>query len=516
MSKNIVGIDLGTTFSALAVLNSIGKPEVVPNKDGYRLTPSAVYFPEEDPDKTLVGLEALNARRGSPKRVARWIKRCMGESEYPEDVAGRKWSPAELSSFILTKLKNDCFQQVGEIEDVVITVPAHFDEVRRKATMDAGKMAGLNVVGIVNEPTAAALFYAATKNVSGRILVFDLGGGTFDVTVMDVIGQKVNIICSQGDHKLGGCDFDRKVLEMFERAYKDKFGRSLIVLDTDKADYEDKAEDAKKILSKAPTVQQMLAGEEGRTPCKITREAFEEAMSPYMARIDMLVETALDEAKMKASDANQVLFVGGSTRIPLVRQRVEKMFGFAPTTTVNVDEAVALGAALHAGLILMETEPSRVPKGIVAGLRDIENNDVANGSYGTICLSVDEETGDSVLINDPLIQKNSSLPCEVTKTYYTAVDGQETIEANVTEGEEDDPENAKRIATGEMSLPPGRPAGRPVRVTYSYDRNQRMHCVFEDVESGEILTMDIDTQSGGVSQEDVSRSRSVLEQFQVE
>ena len=225
---NIVGIDLGTTFSSLAMLNAIGKPEIIPNADGERLTPSAIFFDEDSTGVIRVGIEALNSRHLNAARSVRWIKRHMGEAEHKVHIDDKDWTPVELSALILKKLKQDCSAPQGEVRDAVISVPAHFDEIRRKATMDAGTAVGLNVIGIVNEPVAAALCYATTRDVSGRILVYDLGGGTFDVTLMDVRGLEMEIICSQGDHALGGIDFDKKVLEILEKLYKDKFGAELI------------------------------------------------------------------------------------------------------------------------------------------------------------------------------------------------------------------------------------------------------------------------------------------------
>ncbi|GAH74416.1 unnamed protein product, partial [marine sediment metagenome] len=192
MSK-IVGIDLGTTFSALAALNAIGRPQIVPNADGERLTPSAIFFDEENADIIRVGVEAINSRYLNAQRSVRWIKRHIGDSNYCKKIDGKEWTPVELSSLILKKLKTQCAADNEEIRDAVLSVPAHFDEVRRKATMDAGKLAGLNVIAIVNEPVAAALYYATSNKISGKVLVYDLGGGTFDVTILDVKGHQMDI-----------------------------------------------------------------------------------------------------------------------------------------------------------------------------------------------------------------------------------------------------------------------------------------------------------------------------------
>jgi molecular chaperone DnaK len=506
--NNIVGIDLGTTFSALAILNAIGKPEIVPNADGERLTPSAIFFDEENSDLIRVGVEAINSRHLNAQRSVRWIKRHMGDANYRKKIDGKDWTPVELSSLILKKLKQDGTIEHGEIKDAVISVPAHFDEIRRKATMDAGNMAGLNVIGIVNEPVAAALYYATTRVINGKVLVYDLGGGTFDVTIMNVKGSQMDIVCSQGDHALGGVDFDEQILKMLEQHYRDKFNTELIGSDEDKAKYEDEAEDIKKTLSRRDVAKKMLYGSAGSMRAEITRGMFEEAISPLMARTDILVEVALEEAGAKPSDIDKVLLVGGSTRMPIVQQRLEKMFGFAPETAVNVDECVALGAALHAGLTMIREKPDVVPVGIASGLKDINLTDVCNHSYGTICAPVDKETGKRVVQNRIILKKNTSLPCEVSQTFYTVSKGQTEVEVTITQGEDSIVEYVNKIATHKLELPPERPAECPIKVTYSYDVNQRMHCKFEDVESGKVLAVDLSMNKNGEMSEVEAKNKS--------
>jgi len=488
---NIVGIDLGTTFSALAILNAIGKPEIVPNADGERLTPSAIFFDEENPDVIRVGIEAVNSRHLNPERSVRWVKRHMGDTEYKLAIDGKDWTPVELSALILKKLKQDGAIERGEIRDAIISVPAHFDEVRRKATMDAGTAIGLNVIGIINEPVAAALYYATTCEVSGRVMVYDLGGGTFDVTLMDVKGTNIDIICSQGDHALGGVDFDNKILEILQQLYKDKFATDLIASEEDRAKYEDEAEDIKKTLSRRPVAKTMLYGPSGSMRAKITREMFEEAIAPLVARTDMMVEVVLEEAGVKPSDVGTVLLVGGSTRIPLVRSHLEETFGFPPENAVNVDECVALGTALHAGLTALRENPDEVEVGIRTGLKDISLIDVCNHSYGTICAPIDKETGRRVIENRIIVKKNTPLPCEASQTFYTVSEGQKRVEVTVTQGEDTDPAYVNTMATHSFDLPPDRSAERPIKVTYGYDLNQRMHCKFEDIDSGRVLEVDV-------------------------
>ncbi len=514
---NIVGIDLGTTFSALATLNAIGKPEIVPNADGERLTPSAIFFDEENPDIIRVGVEAINSRRLNAQRSVRWIKRNMGDPNYRKRIDNKDWTPVELSSLILKKLKQDCSVGDDQIHDVVISVPAHFDEVRRKATMDAGAMAGLNVIGIVNEPVAAALYYATTRKVSGKVLVYDLGGGTFDVTIMNVKGQQMDIICSQGDHALGGIDFDQKILELLQQNYRDKFNSELINSDEDRAKYEDEAEDIKKTLSRRPVAKKILYGPAGNMRVEIKREMFEESISSLMSRTDILVEVALEEAGIKPSEIDKVLLVGGSTRIPLVQRRLEKMFGSAPETTVNVDECVALGAALHAGLTMLREKSDAVPAGISNGLKGINLTDVCNHSYGTICAPIDKETGRRVIENRIILKKNTPLPCESSQTFYTLTEGQTDLEVTITQGEDTAVEYVNKIATHKFELPPNRPADRPIKVTYSYDVNQRMHCRFEDVESGKVLEVDFCLDKDGeMNESDVREKDKQLKSFKIE
>lgn len=487
---NIAGIDLGTTFSSLALLNSIGKGEIVPNAEGERITPSAIFFEEAETGMIRVGIEAINCRQLNPGRSVRWVKRHMGDPDYFKCVDGKPWAAEELSSLILKKLKQDCSIEHGEITDVVISVPAHFDEVRRKATMDAGTMAGLNVIGIVNEPVAAALFYATTRDVSGRILVYDLGGGTFDVTVLDINGQHIDIVCSQGDHALGGIDFDNAIVEIFEKRYAEKYHTDLITCPEDRAKYEDEAEDIKRTLSRRKTAKKMLYGEAGSLRVEITRAEFEAAIEPLLGRTDMLVDVILQEACSEPCDINKILLVGGSTRIPQVKDRLKKKFGFAPEMAVNVDECVSLGAALYAGLTKMRKSPKDVSVGVASGLKDVKLKDVCNHSYGTICAPIDKETGRHIVSNVIILNKNTPLPCEASQTFYTMTENQTELGVTITQGEDTDPEYVTKIATEIFKLPEGRGANQAIKVTYKYDENQRMHCKFEDEASGQALEVD--------------------------
>lgn len=512
---NIIGIDLGTTFSALAVLNTIGRGDIVPNSEGERITPSAIYFDEGDGNSVRVGVEAVNSRQLNPSRAVRWIKRHVG-SDYSVTIDGRDWTPVELSSLILSKLGKDAHSHCGKLTDVSISVPTYFDESRRKATMDAGAMAGLNVISIVNEPVAAALHYATKSDVSGRVLVYDLGGGTFDVTIMDVNGREMEIVCSQGDHALGGVDFDQKIVEIFEQAYRDQCHGELIETDEDRAKYEDEAEDVKKALSRRNAAKKILYGQAGTARVEVTREAFEQAIAPLIARTEMLLEAAIAEAGTTAKGIDKVLLVGGSTRIPLVTRHLEKMFGFSPDTSVNVDECVALGAALHAGLTMMRDNPESLSAGIVGGLRDVKLQDVCNHSYGTLSAPMDHSTGQRKLANIVVLAKNTPLPCEVSRTFYTMTDNQERIRIAITQGEDTDPSFVNVLTREVFELPEHCPAGRAIRATYSYDLNQRMHCCFEDLESEKVLDVDFRVgENDQLTDVDIEKRSKELASFEV-
>jgi molecular chaperone DnaK len=261
----------------------------------------------------------------------------------------------------------------------------------------------------------------------------------------------------------------------------------------------------------------MLYGAKGSKKVEMTRKKFEQAISSLIERTDILLEVALEEAGISTSDIDTVLLVGGSTRIPMVRKHLKEKFAFEPETTVNVDECVALGAALHAGLTMLRERPGEVPAGTASGLGDIKLTDVCNHSYGTICAPIDKETGRRVVENRIILKKNTALPCEATQMFYTMSEGQSQIEVNITQGEDKDVEYVNKIAAHKFSLPEGRPAKCPIKVTYSYDVNQRMHCKFEDIQSGRVLEIDFCLdQTGEMSQGEVQEKAQKLEAVKVE
>lgn len=503
----IVGIDLGTTFSSIASLNEIGKPDIF-SVDGERVVPSAIYF--ESNNKFHVGGIAINALSTDNHNVIRWIKKTMGEDYYnitndgeelesARVVIGKKWTPSELSSFILKYLSNSFEKINGPILGAVVTVPAYFDEKRRKATMDAANLAGLPILGIVNEPTAAAIYYSSINNIDGKNLVFDLGGGTFDITIMDVNGDDVSVICTEGDSNLGGFDFDKALFDYFKSKFEEENSES-IFSDEDKANWLLKSENVKINLSKLSSTKFSSSVDNKLFSAEIDRFKFNEITKKLISRIEMLVELALDEAKLEATDIDNVLLCGGSTRIPKLKEMLKRFFSKDPLEVGNVDEAVSLGAAIYAGILAVKEMPEVFTDKAKKNLDVFKVQDVCNHSYGTIILSNDEFTSQPLLINQILIHKNTRLPAIVTDTFYTVHKGQEKVNTVITQGESTDRNSVNIISEGIFQLPTSREENMPIEVTYSYDLNQRMKCVFKDVTSGKTheveLQLNNDTELG--------------------
>ena len=481
---NIIGIDLGTTMSAIAKLNDLAKPEIIPNDDGDRLTPSVILF---NGDSVEVG-ELAKGQTGLADKTAKELKREMHNPDYRFKVGDKALSATELSSLVLKKLT-----QGISSKDVVISVPAYFKEAQRKATMDAGKLAGLNVIAIINEPTAAALYYASTTDLNNKtVMIYDLGGGTFDVSIAKINERKVTILTSEGDHHLGGVDFDNIILEIATEKYKRENDGTPYKDDKEKQDRLHEAEDIKKQLSSRSKQTWKLKPDSGNNlTIEISRVEFEEKLSSYVAKTEFLVEKALMEADLEAKNIDEVLLVGGSTRIPVFTQSVKNLIGKEPKKGVNPDEAVALGAAIKAGLVMVEQKPESVSDNIKQELSKTKLTDVANHSYGIFAMSYDKQLQKDVRKNVIIIPKNTPLPCSMSKPFVTRHDNQEVVDCSVTQGEGEDEDFVDVIASTTMQLPPNRPAGQELEFTYNYDTNQRMHCVFKDVASGKTEEVDI-------------------------
>jgi molecular chaperone DnaK len=495
-SPKYVGIDLGTTTTGLAYIRSDGNPEIVPNADGERMTPSVVFFDRHE-DIKLVGSSARDG--GDPDRTIHLIKRHMDNPNYVVDMDGKKWTPTEISALILAKMQRDCSRIIGPIEDVVITVPANFNELARKATIAAGRIAGLNVKRIVNEPTAAALYYAHSQGLQGRIMVYDLGGGTLDVTILEVDGPAIRCLTSEGARRLGGSNFDEQILDLMAAAYRTEHGVELWENERQRRRVLQSGEDMKKMLSKLRQVSDTIGNERGGlTRIELTRDVFEGAVSRLLTRTVMLVEQALNSVGLKSAELDHVALVGGSTRMPRVRELLKDYFGFEPSSCGNVDECVALGAALFA-------------------MKGAAVQEVCNHSYGTLAIVEDAATGKEVFSNTIVIPKNTPIPCTQSQTYVTSEDNEEVIDIEITQGEDTDPKYVDVIGRIALEVPPNRPAGCEITVAYSYDENQRVQATIKDERSGKVKHVAITYEGAGVlSDEEVERKRAYFDRVQIE
>ena len=492
---NYIGIDLGTTFSAVATLDETGRAVIVHNQEGENLTPSVVSFLEGD--HVDVGESARRTLGVDPNTIGRF-KRDMGTSEpLPDSYTARgvEHTPTALSALVLKKLKDDAIKALQHIEEAVVTIPANFANEAREATMHAAKLAGLNVKYIINEPTAAALFYASKKGeeLFGKYAVYDLGGGTFDISIINVSGQNVEVVATNGASKLGGDDFDEVMQKLVGKKFKEATGKEMDLQDYTKND----AEDDKKSLSKRDKCKKIIS----RQAIEITRNEFEEAISSLIAQTEMLCESSLDEADLSAGEIQAVFLAGGSTRMPCVRESVQKVFEKEPTSTANVDEVVALGAALYAAYKGDRSKLSAIQKHSV---EKIKFSEITSKYYGVISLTGDEARERQKLANSILIKKGEKIPTATSETFFTVHEGQEGVDCRITEcgAPETDPQFVNEIWSGLLELPGGRPANQKIEVTFSYDENQIMKCSFLDVESGNNTKVDLEMGAGSADGED--------------
>ena len=488
MSK-IIGIDLGTTFSAIAQLDDLGNPEVLASTDANKkITSSAVYLKEKN---VVVGDKALDALIATPKNVVTETKRQMendvvfstqkGEWIDKEGAEEGCYSPSQVSSFILGKLKG----YTSDVKKAVVTVPALFAEKARVATLDAAKMAGIDVIELINEPTAAACYYAslpAVKKITGKVLVFDLGGGTFDVTVCEIEAQKVEVITSRGDKWLGGKDFDSELVNIMNNKYKEATGEGLDLANK-KLEYMEKAEQIKRALSVREKHAEVIEGPKGPKKIEITRSEFEQSIQTHIEKLKMLMEEALDGSGLKPENISHTLLVGGSTRIPLVTKTIENIMKKPPLKGVNVDEAVAAGAAIYAGL----KSKRSLNEAQKQALEKVKMQDVCNFYMGTLIQEDDPVLNRKVTANLIVIDRDTPLPATKTTAVATLYDDQEAIDCSITqsEGREKNREFVNVIHQGALNFPDKKPKGRLIDVTYKYDTSGKIHCTFMDQSSKE-------------------------------
>lgn len=493
----IVGIDLGTTFSAVAQLDDVGRPSIIHNTDGSNTTPSVVLF--DGPDEVTVGEEARKQLHENPNSIGRF-KRDMGTDHTFQSQFGEH-TPLELSKYVLAKLKADVEAAKGNvIDEAVITVPANFGSRAREDTQRAAEAAGLDVKFIIAEPTAAALYYANTEktDLGGLYAVFDLGGGTFDVTVIEANGDEVEVIATEGVSNLGGADFDAALRNLVAERYAAETGG---VASQDEYTQND-AEELKISLSKVESRTTRVYGTEGRTDIKVERSEFEDVIATDMSKIELLCENVLEEMETKGyspSQIREVLLAGGSTRVPAVVAAAERAFQKKPIQFANPDEVVALGAALYAGFRASKEKLNPAQKAAVAGIKVSE---VTSKSFGTVSVGHNAARGMDELMNTTLIPKGTKIPTSKGQTFSTMADGQMFADCKITESElpTTSLDMVRVIWEGQLGpFPSGRPAGQPIEVIFSYDANQIMHCAFKDVSSG--LTTEVDLSVTGQASE---------------
>jgi molecular chaperone DnaK len=493
-----VGIDLGTTFSAVATLDETGRPMIVHNADGENITPSCVLV--EGP-RVEVGELARKEWGINPQNVAARFKRDMGTDTHYQ-IDRQSFTPTGLSALVLKKLKQDAEAAIGPIAEAVVTIPANFSNEAREATLQAASESGLNVKYIINEPTAAALYYAwkMGHELHGTYAVYDLGGGTFDVSIIKVNGQDIEVLASHGVTKLGGDDFDLALQGIIKKKFKDLTSRIL-----NEADYtKNNAEEDKKSLSRRDQVVVRVA----QQVIQVERAEYEAAISSQIAQAEMLCESAIDEAGISLEELTGVFLAGGSTRAPIVRDSVARVFQKEPISTVNVDEVVALGAALYAAHKSDKQHLSSIQK---AAVSNIKFSEVTNFCFGTLMRAENTARGTNELQNAVIIQKNEKIPCSVTESFYTIADGQEVVQCRVTQSvaPEKDPRFVKVIWSGDLELPAGRPKGQEIQVTFGFDANNVMTCSFKDVATGRDMNVNLSSQNE-------STKNSGIEKFMVE
>lgn len=499
-----IGIDLGTTYSAAAILQVDGKPAILPNSEGQNITPSVVLFPDvaNGCDEPLVGDMAKHSAATSPLDVVQFVKRQMGDPNWRfESTNGSTFTAEEVSAIILKKLKNDAELVLGEsVTDAVITVPAYFDDTRRVATKQAGRIAGLNVLRVLNEPTAAALSYGLNYENNGTVLVYDLGGGTFDVTIMEIKDGNFDVLATDGNRNLGGFDFDNRIANyVMEQLESQGTDSDLSLDDALVAEIREKSELAKKSLSTVTQANIILSVKGKQYRIKITREYFEEITKDLLNTTQELVEDALDAAGKKWADIDHLLLIGGSTRMPMVRNMVKSISGKQPELNVHPDEAVALGAAVQAYVCEQEGfisgEKSLVPTTVNNMVLNI--SDVTSQALGVILLNENDQEENFVVI-----PKNSKIPTKGQRHAITVVDNQSAIYVQVTQGDDSDVRYAVVIGGKEIPIAKYR-RGAPFTVSYAYDIDQTVYVeLFDDTAQQTVGKFEID-RSMNMSEESV-------------
>ncbi|MBR1470850.1 MAG: molecular chaperone DnaK [Lachnospiraceae bacterium] len=485
----IIGIDLGTTNSCVAVMEG-GQPTVISNAEGARTTPSVVAFTKNG--ERLIGEPAKRQAVTNADNTISSIKRDMG-TDRGRTIDGKKYSPQQISAMILQKLKGDAENYLGEkVTEAVITVPAYFNDAQRQATKDAGKIAGLDVKRIINEPTAAALAYGLDNEKEQKIMVYDLGGGTFDVSIIEIGEGVIEVLATSGDNRLGGDDFDQKIVDWMLKEFKNKEGVDLSGDKMAMQRLKEAAEKAKKELSASTTTNINLpfitATAEGpkHFDMDLTRAKFEELVHDLIERTAVPVQNALRDAGISSSELGKVLLVGGSTRVPAVQDKVKQLTGHEPSKTLNPDECVALGASIQGGKLAGD-----------AGAGEILLLDVT-----PLSLSIETMGG----IATKLIERNTTIPTKHSQVFSTAADNQTAVDINVVQGERQFARDNKSLGQFRLDgIPPARRGVPQIEVTFDIDANGIVNVSAKDLGTGKEQHITI-TAGSNMSDDEIDRA----------
>ena len=517
-NRKAVGIDLGTTFSAVAHIDAYGKPQIIPNSESERITPSVILF---DSNNVIVGTIAKNNSVAEPEKIVDFVKREIGKSKelFHREFNGARFSAEELSALILKKLKADAEKYLKiPVTDAVITVPAYFNDSERTATITAGRLAGLNVLQIINEPTSAALAYGLDKlNEDQTVFVFDLGGGTFDVTVMRIKAHRIEMVATNGDHRLGGKDWDdvlvNHVAEEFDRAHGEN-----PLLDLQSYQSLQSSSLAAKIQLSSRARTTLVHSHNGKSiRVELTREEFQKMTRHLVEKCRAICDIVMSEAQMSWSQVDKVLLVGGMTRMPMVRNMISALTSAPLAEDVNPDEAVAVGAAIQAVLSLLHEEDATGEKMLPAETRQqFSSRDggliqVRNITSHTLGVVLWDETHLEEYVF-PMIKKMTAMPAVVKNSFGTATANMQRAIVRVVEGESSLPGECTPLGICDVELPPFLPKGSPVELTYQYNANQVLEVQVEAC--GNRASVSIERKTG-LSETDLDRATLALGQLSV-